>query len=101
MTDPTIAKTIIEQMGGAGKIRAMVGVKTFVVSEDGVSIEFNGSRKMNCVKITLDPSDTYTMTLYKLMPKKMELKKISEIDGLFWDQLKPVFENETGLYLSF
>lgn len=101
MTDPTIAKTIIEQMGGAGKIRAMVGVKTFMVSEDGVSFQFKGSRKMNCVRITLDPSDTYTMTLYKLMPKKMELKKIGEFDGLFWDQLKPVFERETGLYLSF
>ena len=68
MTDPTIAKTIIEQMGGAGKIRAMVGVKTFVVSEDGVSFQFKGSRKMNCVKITLDPSDTYTMTLYVAIP---------------------------------
>ena len=101
MTDPTIAKTIIEQMGGAGKIRAMVGVKTFVVIEDGVSFQFKGSRKMNYVEIILDPSDTYTMTLYKLMPKKMELKKISEFDGLFWDQLKPVFESETGLYLSF
>ncbi len=101
MSDTTVAKTILEQMGGAGKIRAMVGVKTFIASNDGVSFQFKGSRKMNYVKITLDPSDTYTMTLYKFMPKKMELKKIVEFDGLFWDQLKPVFERETGLYLSF
>lgn len=100
MSDTTVANTILDQMGGAGKIRVMVGVKTFIASENGVSFQFKGSRKMNTVRITLDPSDTYTMTLYKFMPKKMELKKIVEFGGLFWDQLKPVFERETGLYLS-
>lgn len=81
MTDPTIAKTIIEQMGGAGKIRAMVGVKTFIASEDGVSFHFKGSRKMNYVEITLDPSDTYTMTLYKRISRSKKERKTTVEDN--------------------
>ena len=100
MADLTVATTIINQMGGFGKLRAMVGANGFVGDSNSVQFSFKGSRKFNKCRIILNANDTYTFELWKYNKRTLDMKKVYEIDNLYWDMLKPVFESETGLYLS-
>ena len=99
-----IANTIIMQMGGQGKLRAMVGANNFGFeqTDEGVamSFHFKGSRKHNICKVILNGDDTYTFKLYKLNRRTYTLKDTYQLTGVYWDMLKPVFEQQTGLYLS-
>jgi hypothetical protein len=118
-SDPQfVGKTILKQMGGTGKLKAMIGAKTFTTYQDardskygeglgGVSFKFpkpGGTNKPNFVKIILDPNDTYTMTLGAIRGTMgtwvSSYKIIDTISGLYADQLRPIFEDRTGLYLT-
>ena len=99
-----IAQTIISQMGGFGKLGAMVGANTYIALEGGVQFNFKGSRSMNRCRVILDRgSDTYRFELWRIWNST---KKGPQADlkyslyGVYCDMLKPVFEQETGLYLS-
>jgi len=63
----------------------------------GNSLEFHIPKSNNIthVRITLDPTDTYTMVFMKM--HRREVTNIAEHSGLFADDLKPVFTKETGL----
>lgn len=100
------ASTLIRQMGGMGKLTAMVGATGFgrgvTDGHPSLTFKFKGSKKANVVTIILDPSDTYTLrfakmggaaTFYKMTPA-------GEFSGVYADALKPTFEQFTGLYLS-
>lgn len=100
MADMTVANTIIRQMGGMGKLRAMVSASNFVGDDNSVQFKFKGSRKFNICKVTLNALDLYTFELYHFNSRTYELKKKYELENVYWDMLKPVFEKETGLYLS-
>jgi hypothetical protein len=105
-----VAMTIIKQMGGMGRLKAMVGAKDFVsysaASESkygeglgGVAFKFAKSKgKPNYVKIILDPSDTYTVTFGSI--RGYQLKDEDEISGVYVSNLRDLFERKTGLYLS-
>lgn len=93
-----VADTIIKQMGGYGKLSAMVGAKHFTVNESGVGFRFSLCRKANHLKVILNGDDTYTMQFYKM--GKYDFKMVNEVDGVYWEMLKPIFEKYTGLYLS-
>ena len=104
-----IADTIIQQMGGFGKITAMTSANTFLSHpEGGVSFKFKGSRKANYVKIILNSMDLYDLEFGKIGTKKTEFpgvrmptyKVVREFDGAYNDMLKSIFEETTGLYLS-
>ena len=90
-----VALTIMKQMGG-GRLKVMIGAKNFVSHGNALSFKFpNPKRSMgNAVKITLDPSDTYTMEFFNGM------KSVKKVDGLHAEDLKRTFEKQTGLYLS-
>ncbi len=100
MSDFEVAQTIIDQMGGLGKLRAMVGATNFLASDNSVSFQFKGCRKAKKCIVTLLPSDTYQMQLGKLDPKTFDWVELYNEKGLYNDMLKPVFESQTGLYLS-
>jgi len=110
-----IATTIINQMGGAGKLKSMIGVKMFVVLEEGgVKFNFKMNPKINKCEIKLNDMDLYDMKFYKsykitgneksieAMDQKIAKSNviIKSIDGLYNDTLKNVFESTTGLRLS-
>ncbi len=103
-----VAETILEQMGGRGRIGAMIGVKRTYLRNDtqggGVTLTFRGraNKQINMVDILLDATDTYTMTFSAFRGKLgYETKKIvKECSSIYADMLKPVFEDITGLYLS-
>jgi hypothetical protein len=100
MTDMTVAKTILEQLGG-GLFARMTGATGFVGSADSLSMKVAGrieAGDVNVVKVTLDPSDTYTVEgFYMRAGKRAERFKES---GVYCDMLQDCFLRATGLYAS-
>ena len=100
MSNNTIAKTILQQMGGTGRICAMTGAKRFVDHGDGVSFRFpnKAAGRPNHVKITLNGSDLYDVRFIRI--RGTNFKTTQELSGVYCDMLKELFETQTGLYLS-
>lgn len=93
-----VANTILQQMGGAGRIHAMTGA-TIILHDDGVGFKLKRGAKVNYVFVRYDRGpDTYTMQFGNV--RGFDFKVKSEVDGLYADGLKRTFEEETGLYLS-
>ena len=93
--------TILSQMGGMGRLVMMIGAKQFACDEKSVKFRFaarsvDGS---NGVKVTLDPSDTYTVEFFSARGTSYKVKK--ELSGVYADDLVRIFEGQTKLYLSF
>ena len=95
-------KEIIDYLGGINRLVALIGINTIVnLSSDGnpgVKFRFKGCTKSNTVIIKLNWEDLYDVEFWKIT--KLKFRKISEHTDLFADMLTPVFETETGLFLS-
>ena len=95
------AETILEQMGGKGRIGAMVGVTSFFMNVDknkggaGFRFRARAAKAIKCVTIVLEASDTYTMKFYSLRGVVKH-----EVTDVYATDLKSIFEDTTGLYLS-
>jgi len=99
-TDLTVANTILSQMGGTGRLTGMIGAHTYTGRENGVSFKFkcrakNGS---NMFKVTLDPSDTYTIEFISV--RGMSVKVKESLSDIYAEDLVRLFQDKTGLYLS-
>jgi hypothetical protein len=95
-----VAQTILSQLGG-NKFSVMTGAKNFV--SDGPALQFKlptnfAAKKINFVRITLDPSDTYTMKFFNF--RGLNLKEVESVSGVYNDQLKSIFTGVTGLDCS-
>jgi hypothetical protein len=92
-----VAKTILEQLGG-NSFRAMTGAKNLTASGTGLSFRIGGGalKKITLVRVSLDPSDTYTVTFGKFF--KGYSKTVSEFSDIYCDQLQSLFTSETGFY---
>jgi hypothetical protein len=95
--DYSVAKIILEQLGGQGKLVVMTGAYNFIAFPNGLSFKLK-SRKANYVKITLNAMDLYDVQFQKLFG--MKSKVVAEYDDLYFDQLIPIIEKETGMYLK-
>ncbi|MCB5201690.1 hypothetical protein LH464_04255 [Neorhizobium sp. T786] len=94
-----VAETILAQLGG-NKFRAMTGAKSFVGGSDLLQFDLPrgfAANKATKVRITLDVSDTYTMAFYQWNAKKLDMKQLSEIPGVYADDIRRIFTSETGL----
>lgn len=93
MTDE-MRNEIVRQLGGFGRLRAMVGAKIFKL-ENGISIKFKGSRKMDSLQIIYNYAlDSYDLTFYK------GFNVVEKFSDVYCDNLISIFETTTGLYLS-
>lgn len=103
-----VAQTIIQQLGGFGRLKAMVNGRNYVSfghdailgheqAVAGLKFQFSGSRKYSWCVISLDADDTYSLQFAAV--RKYEWKPGKKMSGLYWDMLIPTFESETGLYL--
>ena len=99
-----IATTIIDQMGGSGRLQAFVGANSFGCDE----IEYDGFKqpavwfkfKMNlCRVIYEEGKDLYVVQFIKATIKG--LKIVKEFTDVYAEDLIPLFENTTGLVLHF
>ena len=96
-TDMTVAKTILEQLGG-NKFRVMTGAKHFGATEDYLSMRIGRNKtNSNYLKITLNMMDLYDMKFCQVT-KNFEEKSVKEYNNVFNDQLTDIFESHTGMY---
>ena len=95
-----ITNEILRQLGG-GRFVAMTGAKHLCEIERGLGFALpNNFAKdgINAVKITLDPSDTYTVKFMRMT--RSSLKTIYEDSDIYCDTLQQTFTERTGLYTS-
>lgn len=94
----TVAKTIAESLGGGTLF--MLGAKNLVDHGDGLSFRVRGSKKplANYVKITLDPSDTYTVEFKRLgRAPNFKVFDVADYSMVYVDMLHDLIETHTGL----
>jgi len=100
-----IANEIARQLGGTRRLAAMTGASKFTA--DGPALVFalpSGKAKdgINNVRITLDQgTDTYTVRFIRIgRAPSFKVTPVQETSLVYADQLKTLFEQTTGLYLS-
>lgn len=109
-----VADTILKQLGGGNRLKAMIGARDIFSDDGGKSLVFKfPNRKKsapNYVKITLTPKDLYDIEFGRITMKKEPggfgikmptYKKLKTHKGIYADQLVDLFERTTGLYLHF
>ena len=97
MSNLTVAKTILEQLGG-NKFCMMTGAKNLAGDENSLSMRIGrNSSNSNYLKITLNSMDLYDMKFCKLT-RKFEEKSITEYSDVYNDMLTDVFTEHTGMY---
>jgi hypothetical protein len=96
-----ISDTIIHQMGGIGRLKAMLGAKNFSYSRNGyTTFQFAMCKKASHCRITyLEGKDLYMMEFIKVS-RNYESKTVETFDDLYADQLIPIFKRFTGLDMS-
>lgn len=102
MADMTVAKTILEQLGG-GKFIAMTGAKNFLGDTNSLSFRLPGGGGfckggINYVKVTLTPADTYNVEFSRIRGQKVTL--VDAAEDIYVDQLRSIFTRATGLAVS-
>lgn len=97
-----VAGTILKQMGGYGRLKAMIGATHFIDHGKSLSFQFPNRKrsKGNLVKVTLRSDDTYDMEFSAISGGGTKVKKVKTYSGIYFDQLQPLFTEWTGLYLS-
>jgi len=95
-----VSDTILKQLGGYGRVKAMIGVKHFLTLKNGLAFKWPSRKrsKGNYVEITLTPDDLYDMEFFTV-DKWGDKKPRKKYAGIMFDQLIPTFERQTGLAL--
>lgn len=91
----TVADTIVEQIGNRAFF--MMGTRSRARSGNSLSFDVRGS-KYNYVKVTLEPSDTYTVEA--MYYRHGRLVRHEERVFVYAESLNAVIESLTGLRLS-
>ena len=96
-TDYSVAQTILNQLGGMKRLVVMTGAYNFVASTNAVSFRIK-NRKVNYIKITLNGKDLYDVKFSRIF--NYQEKVVAELNDIYFDQLIPIFEQNTGMYLK-
>lgn len=99
MSDLTVAKTILQQLGG-NRFRAMTGAKNFVGDDNSLSFRLPGGggfcrNNINAVRITLNGLDLYDVVYMRIRGSKVTV--VEDVSNLYADMLCENFERVTGL----
>lgn len=99
-TAQTIAATTLAQLGGTGRLTAMIGAKNFLFDADGAaSFRFSGCKTANYAQIKLNGSDLYDVRFAKI-GRGYNVTNDRTITNVDAESLRETFERETKLYLS-
>lgn len=99
-TDMTIATEINRQINVLSKnqFRMMTGAKDFVGGENFLMFRIGQNcHKINKVKITLMPNDTYTMEFFRIRGANFTVAATHE--DVYAEDMLSIFERETGMYV--
>jgi hypothetical protein len=77
--DLAVANTIVEQLGGSGRLIAMLGARSF--------------RGSNCIRATLTPADLYTVESISLRGTSVNV--VSTHENIFANMLRELIERNT------
>lgn len=95
----SVAQTIYDQLGG-NRFRMLTGSHSFVGGKDFLQMKLRrNATRANTLKITLNAMDTYDVVF--ATAGKRGWKVVKEINGAYCDQLMDIFEETTGLYVTF
>lgn len=116
MFDAQLALTQLTMSNNPTAILKMfVGANNFLKSDkdNWVRFRFKGYNKANMLTITFTPADLYKLEFGKVTNKvdkelkklgvtvsTPEYKEVEVIDGVYSEDMKNIFEQTTGLYLS-
>jgi hypothetical protein len=100
-----IANTIIGQLGGFGKLKAMTGAKDISALDSGVQFSIGrNAASVNRVRITLNGLDLYDLEFGSIRKKRnasgYSVTIKAEHKNVYNDQLTELFEQATGMRLS-
>ena len=99
MTHP-VPNTILAQLGG-NRFVVMTGARNLIGGKDYLGMALPTARhdgkRVTHVRVTLDPSDTYTVEALSLNPRSRVTKTIVTVSGVYCDNLQAVFTDLTGL----
>lgn len=98
-----VAEIILAQLGGPARLSAMIGARNFVGEASSLTFKFSApaKNKANCVVITLDESDTYTVRFCRVGRAPLfEVAEKGETSMVHAPSLRAVIESATGLRLS-
>jgi len=100
MTDQTVAVTILKQLGGLGRLRAMINIQQIEAKPQGIRFKFSNPNrsKPNHVEITLNGRDLYDIDFGRTV--KYDVKPKSKATDIYASDLRGVIEQATELYLS-
>ncbi len=96
----TVAETILDQLGGAGHLTAMIGAKSFMAGDSSLTIRFaaRAINKASCIVVRLDSSDAYTVECWNIRGVRCDM--VSSDSMVYADRLHTVIEGRLGLRLS-
>jgi len=99
VADEMTGRIILDQMGGARRLQVMLGVQHIQFLSNGVGIKWPNKTpsKGNYVEIRLNGSDLYDMSFFNV--GSMTKKLVKKYDGVYAEDLKDIFEKQTGWYL--
>lgn len=99
MTDMTVSRTILAQLGG-NRFIAMTGAKNLVGSDDALlfGLPSRPRVKINCIRITLLPCDTYRVEFMRLY--NLNVTTLATYEDVYADNLRELFTRYTGLRVS-
>lgn len=93
----TPAHIIAQQIGGGAFY--MMGTQRRLAGDNGNSLTFNvrGTKRCKWIKITLDPSDTYSVKAFRVKRGKEEMILTGQAVNIYSDQLSEIIRDLTGL----
>ena len=97
-----VPQIILQQLGGR-RFQVMTGANSFVGGENYLSMRVpnarHGEARVTHVRVTLDPSDTYTVEAFRCSARAANLiKVIASESAIYCDDLQESFTRLTGLY---
>jgi hypothetical protein len=94
MTDLTMARTILAQLGGE-RFVMMTGATSFIGRADSLTFKLGSNpKRVTHVRVTLTLDGLYDMTFFTIG------KGPQSHDGVHREMLQEVFGANTGLYLA-
>jgi hypothetical protein len=99
MNNATVATTILEQLGGH-RFLAMTGARNLTSGPDRLYFGLpRNPGKVTHVGIVLEPSDTYTLTFWRMTFRGSSAPLIlREEKDIYAEDLQARFTESTGLY---
>ncbi len=91
-----IAQEILRQLGGPGRLKAMINAKGFLALEDGLRFKhMPGQDGVNMAEIKLNGRDLYNAKFYKV--RGQSAKMVAAEHDIFVEDLAECFRRNAGL----